>query len=189
MKPKTTMGPDFETHATDLSALAQALAKAQQNLILARTLVKQGTNPDAQGILGRELLQVAKFSLLASQWDLSHRHFTEVIAHWHTMGRKRAALMAQMGLAELLRRRLPTNPQHFAQALQLLDELEVQTQQEDLAMYRDFVLHARGLTAMHAGLHDRARQDLHHALELRQTRGQKRLIQETQNVISYLDKL
>jgi tetratricopeptide (TPR) repeat protein len=178
MKIHATLDDRFEEIPTDPDALPAAIDAARRDLDLARHLLADRAHPDALGILGRELVQLAQLLALSSDLDAADAAFTEAIDAWRDLRRARPAWLTRLRRAAVWRRRGDLDA-----ALTELDDLLDLTKDPALAMYEDFACFQRALTAARAGRIELARADLHRALTLRQQRGAQAPIDEARRAL------
>lgn len=173
MKLKTTTGPDLEPQALDPAALPEALDSARRNLEHARRILADQAHPDAEGILGRELVNLGRLLALDRQLEQAQQTLGEAMEVWARLGRARPLWLTGVRQAAIWRQQGQAQ-----QALEALDQLCARCQEPELAMYHDFGLYERALAAWRAGALEQAAQDLRQALQIRQARPKQALVDE-----------
>lgn len=178
MKVKTQHNALLEDTPLDPSALSSALAVQKGNLDTARRLVQEAQNPEAPGILGRELVRIAQLQTLAGEHTQALENLREVCELWASLGRPRARWMARLHMGKTLRQ----DGQH-AEALEVFSSLHQETNHPETAMYLGFALPQRGITLWQMGRRDEAVADLEETLRIRKERGAARMIREAEALL------
>ncbi len=170
MAIKTFTGGDLEERAADPEALRAAIAQCRRDLAIARQRVKApDAGKDWPGIEAREVGRLADLLRLDGQRAESEALFVEAIGLWAGLGKARAGALARLRLAQVCRA-----DGRCDEARAHLDALfEAMVDDENLNIYKDFVLYHRGVTAWRAGRQESAIEDLSAALAIRAAEASK----------------
>ena len=183
MQIKTALGPTLDQEALDPDKLDLAIDQTRRDLALARLkAAPEEADDTARGILAREVGRLGDHLRLRGDLEESEALLVEVIGLWRALDRPRAEALASLRLALVFRA-----GSRYNEARCLLSELlEAAEKHKGPGVYRDFILHERGITAWRQGQVGAAIIDLEAALALRIEAGARRLVKTTETALAVI---
>lgn len=182
MRITTHVDSSFRERPDDPERLEEARRDKKRDLASLRENLEEERDELNVTRLGRTLNRLSEYAKLAGDLEEALTYGREAADIWKELDRNRAAFLARLRCVECRFFRGDDR-----NALERLDDLVEQTEDEPFEIYRDFALEVRGRCRCADARTEAGSADLQRALEIRRERGNDRLVEQTRHVLDAIE--